>query len=101
MLACCATGCTTALGALPVLFIKREVSQRLMSSLLGFAAGIMLAATCFSLIVPALEHHHGGIVVTYAALSGMVEPVMGFIGLLAVRVMTPLLLGRWPLQEEP
>lgn len=68
ILACCAAGCTTALGALPVLFINKSVSKRVMSSLLGFAAGIMLAATCFSLIVPSLEHDHGGIAVTAIAI---------------------------------
>lgn len=68
VLACFAAGCTTALGALPILFIGKRVSQRLMSSLLGFAAGIMLAATCFSLIVPSLEHDQGGIGVTATAI---------------------------------
>jgi ZIP family zinc transporter len=47
----CATG--TAVGALPVLFMG-ELSQRWRDSLLGFGGGIMLAATVFSLLVPAL-----------------------------------------------
>lgn len=48
----CATG--TAVGALPVLFMG-ELSQRWRDSLLGFGGGVMLAATVFSLLVPALE----------------------------------------------
>lgn len=44
----------TALGALPVLFLRR-VSQRTEDLMLGFAAGVMLAASAFSLIVPSLE----------------------------------------------
>ena len=48
----CATG--TAVGALPVLFMG-ELSGRWRDRLLGFGGGVMLAATVFSLLVPALE----------------------------------------------
>ena len=48
----CASG--TALGALPVLFM-RSLSARTGDCLLGFGAGVMLAATVFSLLVPALD----------------------------------------------
>jgi ZIP family zinc transporter len=44
----------TALGALPALVV-RALSQRLEDSLLGLAAGMMLAASAFSLILPGLE----------------------------------------------
>ncbi len=47
----CALG--TALGALPVLFMRR-ISGRLSDSLMGFGAGVMLAATVFSLLMPGL-----------------------------------------------
>ena len=47
-------GMLTAVGALPVLF-GRSVSQRMNDVLLGFAAGVMLAASFLSLIVPGLE----------------------------------------------
>lgn len=48
------TGLATGVGALPVL-LTTQVSDRLLDALLGFAAGIMLAATAFSLIIPAIE----------------------------------------------
>ncbi len=54
------TGLFTGLGALPVL-IKTNVSRKLLDYLLGFAAGVMLAATSFSLIIPALESAGGGV----------------------------------------
>jgi ZIP family zinc transporter len=44
----------TALGALPVLFSQR-LSQRVQDTMLGFGAGVMLAASAFSLIVPGIE----------------------------------------------
>ncbi len=47
-------GSATAVGAIPVLF-GRSISQRINDALLGFAAGVMLAASFFSLIIPGLE----------------------------------------------
>lgn len=44
----------TAAGTLPLLFV-RHISQRLNDTMLGFGAGVMLAAAAFSLIVPGLE----------------------------------------------
>ena len=47
-------GLATGVGALPVLFTRR-ISDRFLDILLGFAAGVMLAATSFSLLVPSVE----------------------------------------------
>ncbi|MGQ9626514.1 MAG: ZIP family metal transporter [Anaerolineae bacterium] len=55
------TGFATGVGALPIL-LTTQVSERLLDAMLGFAAGVMLAATAFSLIVPAIEL--GGIWIT-------------------------------------
>lgn len=44
----------TALGAIPALFM-RGMPQRVEDSLLGMAAGMMLAASAFSLLLPGLE----------------------------------------------
>jgi len=67
LLACVAAGLATSVGALPILFL-RDISERLLDGLLGFAAGVMLAATSFSLIVPALADEHGGLRVTVAGM---------------------------------
>ncbi|NLY76259.1 MAG: ZIP family metal transporter [Firmicutes bacterium] len=53
-------GLLTGLGAAPI-FFKTNVSKKLLDCLLGFAAGVMLAATSFSLIVPAIESGGGGV----------------------------------------
>jgi ZIP family zinc transporter len=45
---------TTALGALPALVLRR-VPQRVEDSMLGLAAGMMLAASAFSLLLPGLD----------------------------------------------
>lgn len=47
-------GLATGFGALLV-FLVRKVSDRFIDASLGFAAGVMLAASSFSLIVPAIE----------------------------------------------
>jgi ZIP family zinc transporter len=66
-----AAGLATAAGALPVLAIK-GISQRLQSGFLGFAAGVMLAASFFSLILPGLDAvaTNGGSEVAAALIIG-------------------------------
>ena len=53
-----AAGSLTAVGAIPVLF-GRIPSRSTRDLLLGFAAGVMLAASFFSLIIPALDAAEG------------------------------------------
>ena len=45
----------TALGAAAVFFFRGPISERVNSILLGFAAGVMIAASVWSLIMPSLE----------------------------------------------
>ena len=58
-------GLSTGLGALLIFFVRR-VSEAFLDASLGFAAGVMLAAISFSLLVPALQH--GGIWQTSAGM---------------------------------
>ena len=45
----------TTLGSAMVFFLKKEINPRLQKILLGFAAGVMLAASIWSLLQPAIE----------------------------------------------
>ncbi len=54
-LASIVAGLATGLGALPALFFK-EVKQKTLYIMLGGAAGVMLAATAFSLVVPGIQY---------------------------------------------
>ena len=45
----------TALGAATVFFFARAVCERAQGALLGFASGVMTAASVWSLILPAIE----------------------------------------------
>jgi ZIP family zinc transporter len=48
----------TALGAVPVLFTVR-FNQKMMDAMLGLASGVMLAASYWSLLAPAIEMSEG------------------------------------------
>nr|WP_316614772.1 ZIP family metal transporter [uncultured Ruminococcus sp.] len=45
----------TAIGAAAVFFMKQRFSENLTRMLTGFAAGVMIAASVWSLIIPAIE----------------------------------------------
>lgn len=80
--AICALG--TALGAVPVLVIRR-MPQTVSDTLLGFGAGVMLAATAFSLIVPGITAAENLGLTPWAA-SGMISfgIMLGALGLFLV-----------------
>lgn len=63
-------GLATGIGSIPI-FFTRKISKKLLDLLLGAAAGVMLAATSFSLIVPAIEKGGGGISGATIALVGI------------------------------
>jgi len=58
----------TALGASAVVFFK-EIDKRILNAMLGFAAGVMIAASFWSLLSPAIEMSGGG----------WVPPLIGFL----------------------
>ncbi|MDU3152803.1 MAG: ZIP family metal transporter, partial [Anaerococcus hydrogenalis] len=45
----------TSLGSAMVYLMKNELSTKLQKSLSGFAAGVMVAASVWSLLIPAME----------------------------------------------
>lgn len=45
----------TTLGAAMVFFLKKEMNLRLQKTLLGFAAGVMIAASVWSLLLPSID----------------------------------------------
>lgn len=45
----------TTLGAAMVFFMRREMNEKLQKALLGFASGVMIAASVWSLLIPAIE----------------------------------------------
>jgi len=62
----------TALGAAAV-FVTREVNKKLLQGMLGFAAGVMIAASFWSLLAPAIEMAEA------SGVSPWVPAVVGFL----------------------
>ncbi len=57
-LATCFTWFLTALGA-ALVFLTRTVSRKVLDGMLGFASGVMIAASFWSLLAPAIEMSQG------------------------------------------
>lgn len=79
----------TAAGALPAFALDR-IPQKLEDSLLGFAAGMMLAASAFSLLIPGLhagEEILGG--KTAAAAVVVIGMTLGVLLILGLDTFTP------------
>lgn len=71
-LATCFTWSVTALGA-AVIFAFKEVNRQLLDAMLGFAAGVMIAASFWSLLAPAIEMAESN------GQAGWVPAVVGFL----------------------
>ena len=74
-----------ALGSAFVFFMKREMPALLQKVLLGFASGVMVAASVWSLIIPAIEMGEG----PSAVVSPVIGLLAGFAFLLLIDYITP------------
>ena len=45
----------TTLGAACIFFFRHEIHQGMQKAMLGFASGVMIAASIWSLLIPAIE----------------------------------------------
>ena len=72
LLATCFTWAVTALGAASV-FTARDISRRVLDGMLGFAGGVMIAASYWSLLAPAIEMSEG------KNIPAWVPAVVGFL----------------------
>ena len=75
----------TALGSAFVFFMKREMPAPVQKVLLGFASGVMVAASVWSLIIPAIEMGSG----PSAVVPPTVGLLAGFAFLLLIDYITP------------
>lgn len=77
----------TMLGSAFVFMMKDQMSVKLQKALLGFASGVMVAASVWSLLIPAIEINagQGAMAVTAAAVGFLLG--IGF--LLIIDVLTP------------
>lgn len=63
----------TAMGAATVFFFRREITPAIQRLFLGFAAGVMIAASVWSLLIPAIEEaEESGIPGYFPAAGGFI-----------------------------
>ncbi|GAB4570352.1 MAG: ZIP family metal transporter [Anaerolineales bacterium] len=96
LLATCFTWFVTALGAL-VVFIFKDVNKRVLDGMLGFAAGVMIAASFWSLLAPSIEM--AGVMSLPAWLPASVGFALGGLFLWGVDKVLPHLHVGFPIEE--
>ncbi len=85
LLATCFTWSMVALGA-TIVFTAKTPSKRMLDTSLGFAAGVMIAASFWSLLAPAIEMDQDG------GLPAWLPPLAGFaLGVVCLRLVDVLL----------
>ena len=67
----------TTLGAFMVFFMKSSINEKLEKVLIGFAAGVMTAASIWSLLIPAIESSTGLKVLSW--LPAAIGLITGFV----------------------
>ena len=63
----------TTLGAAMVFFMRKEMNEKLQKGLLGFASGVMIAASVWSLLIPAIEMAEEGGQIAWIHTTGSVS----------------------------
>ena len=77
----------TTLGSAMVFFLKRDINPKLQKILLGFAAGVMIAASIWSLLEPAIHMYTEGSYKSWLIPS--IGFLLGIIFLLALDYLVP------------
>jgi len=75
----------------------KELNRKVLDSLLGFAAGVMIAASFWSLLAPAIEMAEGGNVPAW--LPAVVGFLLGAVFLRGIDMILPHLHFGFPVQE--
>lgn len=79
----------TSFGAAMVFFMRRKKSPGLEKGLLGFAAGVMIAASVWSLLLPSIEMAQKQKIIAWIpAVSGF---LLGILFLMGLNMLIPLL----------
>ena len=76
----------TALGAACVVFMKREIRPNFQKALLGFASGVMVAASVWSLLLPSIQLSES---MRFSFLPAAIGFALGMVFLLCMDVLIP------------
>lgn len=76
----------TSIGALMVLFLKKEINNKVNKFLIGFSIGVMIASSVWSLLIPSLEiSNSNNAFLIYPTIIGF---VLGISFLLLIDLLT-------------
>lgn len=79
----------TTLGAAAIFFVRNEINPELQCGFLGFASGIMTAASIWSLLLPGIEHAESN-----GQISWIIIP-LGFISGVFILLISDCLVQKW------
>jgi len=79
----------TMLGSAFVFFMKKEIPDRLQKTLLGFASGVMVAASVWSLLIPSIEMASTPLEGVRSVIPAAVGFLLGIGFLLLIDELTP------------
>ena len=79
----------TMLGSASVFFMKKEIPDRLQKTLLGFASGVMVAASVWSLLIPSIEMASTPLEGVRSVIPAAVGFLLGIGFLLVIDELTP------------
>ena len=80
------------LGSAFVFFMRKEIPDRLQKTLLGFASGVMVAASVWSLLIPSIDMATSfscspNVGELSAGLRGILPAAVGFVLMMAMDVL--------------
>jgi len=79
----------TTLGASCVFFLKKELRQSLKEGISGFAGGVMIAASVWSLLIPAMEYEETAKLGRFSFLPASIGLWLGVLFLLSIDKIIP------------
>lgn len=84
----------TTLGAAMVFFMRQEMNRKVEKLLMGFAAGVMIAASVWSLLIPAIDMAQEQNQIAWLPAA------LGFMGGVAFLLVLDTLIPHWHLESE-
>lgn len=84
----------TTLGAAMVFFMRREMNKKIEKFLMGFAAGVMIAASVWSLLIPSIDMAREQNRVAWLPAA------LGFLSGIAFLLVLDSLIPHWHLESE-
>ncbi len=83
------TFAVTTMGAGGIFFLKKDINHRLQCGILGFAGGVMIAASIWSLLLPGIEYAEKNGQISWAVTTA------GFLIGVGLLLWVDYLLGEW------